>query len=716
MRRLVPLAVRGLALAAALLAGREPASAQPISRDDLPPSLRPWVPWVLDQLPTLGCPTVHATPVCLWPGQLRLELGATGGSLQLDLVADRAADVRLPGSSDAWPQDVRVDGAPAPVFDKDGGPRVRVAAGHHRLSGRFAWSRLPESLTVPAEIGLVDLRLDGQAIARPRRDEAGLLWLRAGVESHGEGESLRLQVFRQIRDGIPLFVETRLQLEVAGRAREITLPASAAAGNGGRCRLGRPARARRERRGPRAGPRRALFGERGRARRRPSEGARAPEGAAEGPVAVARGLGLRRGRSAPTGRALRPDADRSLAHRAARGVARAAGVPRRARREPRHRRGEARRGRAAARPAEPPARALARSRGRRAQRARPLRRGAPRHDAPRPAAAGNARPHRHRRPGPARHRASRDEGRRRRAAPLEPPARGRLAPCVEGRAAGRRLDDGRRAARSDPPPPAGLEPARHDRRRPGPRHLDLALVAPRILLRPDRDARRPAPVRNEARAPRARGPRPHARRVGRAVRRLAEPRGRDRAPARRARRPLPAARASVVPRERRRAGRRGRAVRARPGARSALPAGRGGRCRTANDRRRRAPDARGRSEFPDARRAGRGRRRRRGRRAGADRTRRSSSASRGGQDPGDSRGRSATLRLGARARFSLPRRSRSPASPTTSPWSRTRRPSCRRVPAFPAGPGRATRSPGADRWAATTRCGSCSPRPASIAS
>jgi hypothetical protein len=224
VRRLVPLAVRGLILAAALLAGQETASAQPISRDDLPPSLRPWVPWVLDQLPTLGCATVHGTPVCLWPGQLRLELGATGGSLQLDLVADRAADVRLPGGSDAWPQDVRVDGASAPVFDKDASPRVRVAAGHHRLSGRFAWSRLPESLSVPAEIGLVDLRLDGQPIARPRREAGGLLWLRAGVESRGEGESVRLQVFRQIRDGIPLFVETRLQLEVAGRAREITLP------------------------------------------------------------------------------------------------------------------------------------------------------------------------------------------------------------------------------------------------------------------------------------------------------------------------------------------------------------------------------------------------------------------------------------------------------------------------------------------------------------
>ena len=58
---------------------------------------------------------------------------------------------------------------------------------------------------------------------RPRRDQAGPPWLRASAETHGEGESLRLQVFRRIRDGIPLFVETRLELEVAGRAREVTL-------------------------------------------------------------------------------------------------------------------------------------------------------------------------------------------------------------------------------------------------------------------------------------------------------------------------------------------------------------------------------------------------------------------------------------------------------------------------------------------------------------
>ena len=222
-RRLDSSLARGLTLAAAIGASFSTASAQPISREDLPPSLRVWVPWVLDQVPTLGCATVQGQAVCLWPGEMKLDLGPSGGTFGLELQADRPVDVGLPGSTDHWPQDVRLDGSPAPVFDRDGRPTLRVSGGRHRLAGRFSWSRLPESLSVPVEIGLVDLRLDGQPVPRPRRDEAGLLWLRAGAAAVGEGESLRLQVFRHIQDGIPLFVETRLELEVAGRAREITL-------------------------------------------------------------------------------------------------------------------------------------------------------------------------------------------------------------------------------------------------------------------------------------------------------------------------------------------------------------------------------------------------------------------------------------------------------------------------------------------------------------
>ena len=203
----------------------ERARAQPLSPQDLPPELRPWVPWVLDEVRDYGCPRVQGRPVCLWPGRLRLDLGSTGGTLALEVHADREADLRLPGSAEVWPEGLTLDGRPAAVHDRGGSPGLRVPAGRHRVSGRFVWSRLPESLGVPPEIGLVELSVEGRRVARPRRERSGLLWVRARTdEAAGERESLRLQVFRRVADGIPVFVETRLQLEVSGRAREVALP------------------------------------------------------------------------------------------------------------------------------------------------------------------------------------------------------------------------------------------------------------------------------------------------------------------------------------------------------------------------------------------------------------------------------------------------------------------------------------------------------------
>lgn len=199
------------------------AAAQPIARESLPPELRPWVAWVLDELPTYGCPVVEGQPVCAWPGRLRLELGPQGGRFGLEVRADRTAELRLPGDPQRWPLDITVDGAAAPAVEAGGVPVLRLAAGRHRVAGRFEWSRLPESLPVPPSIGLVDLTLDGRPVPIPRRQADGLLWLRARTEAATAVESLRLQVFRRIADGVPPFVQTRLDLEASGRAREVRL-------------------------------------------------------------------------------------------------------------------------------------------------------------------------------------------------------------------------------------------------------------------------------------------------------------------------------------------------------------------------------------------------------------------------------------------------------------------------------------------------------------
>ncbi len=212
-----------LAALAVLLRFSAPAAAQPFPERGLPPELQPWVAWVRDEVPNSVCPTLRGDAVCLWPGRLDLRLTGSGGVFTFDARADRAIDVRLPGDAQRWPEGVRVDGHPAAVLERDGGPAVRVAAGAHRFEGRFSWSRLPDSLPVPPRLALVDVSIDGQRVPFPRRDEAGLVWLHADDQAAGAVESLRLQVFRRIADGIPLWVETRLSLEVSGKAREVEL-------------------------------------------------------------------------------------------------------------------------------------------------------------------------------------------------------------------------------------------------------------------------------------------------------------------------------------------------------------------------------------------------------------------------------------------------------------------------------------------------------------
>lgn len=189
----------------------------------IPEPLRPWVGWVLDQHPDLLCPQVDGQRLCAWPGRLALELDETGGSFRLDVFADRALDLPLPGDPAHWPQEVSLDGSPAPMRRAGEQPAVRLGAGRHRLAGRFRWSRLPESLAVPPAIALVDLRLRGAEVRFPRREAGGLLWLEASRAEEGEAEFLEVEVQRKIEDGVPVQLTTRVLLRAGGRSREVDL-------------------------------------------------------------------------------------------------------------------------------------------------------------------------------------------------------------------------------------------------------------------------------------------------------------------------------------------------------------------------------------------------------------------------------------------------------------------------------------------------------------
>ncbi|TLZ41052.1 MAG: hypothetical protein E6K32_09755, partial [Gammaproteobacteria bacterium] len=206
-----------------LAANALPRAAQ--AQTPVPRALEDWQAWVLKGREFHRCPflagsnpAVAESYRCAWPERLLLNLDAHGGRFSQRWQVYTESWVALPGDLVRWPEEVLVDGRSAALVAHEGVPQVRLTAGAHQLSGAFAWQVRPESLTIPLQTALLDLVVDGRQVARPQRDGASLALGRQS--SAAEPRQLEVQIYRLIRDDIPLRLFTRLRLRVAGDARE----------------------------------------------------------------------------------------------------------------------------------------------------------------------------------------------------------------------------------------------------------------------------------------------------------------------------------------------------------------------------------------------------------------------------------------------------------------------------------------------------------------
>lgn len=208
----------GLALLVSLLAA-------PLRAQDIPPALRDWQGWVLHDVPEQACPLLNSPGAangmrqCAWPGRLALQADAAGARFTLQMRLDAPGWVALPGDAHDWPQQVRVDGKPQPVLAHRGQPSLWLGAGSHRLDGAIAWSARPSTLALPPSIVLVDLSIDGVPVERIERN-GNRLTLGEAAAAARAADALSLRVYRRLADGLPPTLETRLQINVAGTARE----------------------------------------------------------------------------------------------------------------------------------------------------------------------------------------------------------------------------------------------------------------------------------------------------------------------------------------------------------------------------------------------------------------------------------------------------------------------------------------------------------------
>ena len=206
----------------ASLATASRAGAEPLTASEVPEPLRPWTRWALAG--TTLCPILSGNPNlsrCAWPGRLSLELDERGGRFRQDWHLDAKGWVPLPGDAKRWPLDVKADGQLAPVIAHAGGPALELEAGDHTVLGTFAWDSLPESLQIPPETGLLDLRVRRALVPFPARDKEGVIWLERVVQD--ESDALALVVHRKATDDIPLLLTTRIELLVSGASRETLL-------------------------------------------------------------------------------------------------------------------------------------------------------------------------------------------------------------------------------------------------------------------------------------------------------------------------------------------------------------------------------------------------------------------------------------------------------------------------------------------------------------
>ena len=196
---------------------------------DVPSALEPWRGWVMHEQEYRACPLVAGQPgdtannyLCAWPGVLHLAADDTGADLSQHWRVDAESWIRLAGDSEHWPQQVTINGQPAVVVDRDGHPQVRLEPGSYDLRAHIPWSERPQSLRVPAGVGLVELSVDDKPIVPVQRDGDELALGRSGAASP-QADSIELRVYRQLADGVPAILTTRIELSVSGQAREAVI-------------------------------------------------------------------------------------------------------------------------------------------------------------------------------------------------------------------------------------------------------------------------------------------------------------------------------------------------------------------------------------------------------------------------------------------------------------------------------------------------------------
>jgi len=190
---------------------------------EIPPALKPWSDWATWEDVDRFAPRTFDNAqqrMSIWPSVLTLDADAKQATWKISVQVFSATWFSLPGSKDHWPTNVQSNGQAVAVIGQQGRPAIRLQPGRYEVSGNFDWNQMPQQLQLPPSVGLLSLTVDGEAVSFPAWSNDGQVWLKRQSSEEAQSNSLSLQIFRVIEDGIPMWLRTDVELTVSGKARE----------------------------------------------------------------------------------------------------------------------------------------------------------------------------------------------------------------------------------------------------------------------------------------------------------------------------------------------------------------------------------------------------------------------------------------------------------------------------------------------------------------
>lgn len=193
----------------------------------VPDQLSGWVEWVKEKHPEWNCARAGSEQICVWPGSVKYAISKQSLNFGVRVVLDRRGLVPLPFSQSFRPTNVTVtdlagSNVAAQIIRSNQTLGVKLEPGQYKITGQVSFQEIPPEIPVPQEYGWVDVEFDKNLPAFTIvRNNSSIILQQPVLEN--KIDTVNLTVVRQLVDGLPLLLNTKIRLGVSGRARPMNL-------------------------------------------------------------------------------------------------------------------------------------------------------------------------------------------------------------------------------------------------------------------------------------------------------------------------------------------------------------------------------------------------------------------------------------------------------------------------------------------------------------